>query len=295
MIVILGPTATGKTALAAELCYRINGEVISADSRQVYRDMDIGTGKDLADFNIHNTQIPYHLVNVADAGFEYNIFHYQHQFHKSYNDILLRGKKPVLCGGSGLYIETVLKGFNLHKVPDNIELRKNFESKSDEELIQMLSGMQKLHNKTDTNTRERLIKALIIAFYLKETKPEFPSIDSVIFGVFYERNIVRERITQRLKQRLENGLIEEAEMLLNKGLTLEKFKYYGLEYKFLALSLEKKITYQELFSQLNIAIHQFSKRQMTWFRKMEKEGFKINWIDGNLSMDEKINFILERI
>jgi len=295
MIVILGPTATGKTALAAELCYRINGEVISADSRQVYRDMDIGTGKDLDDFNIHNTQIPYHLVNVADAGFEYNIFHYQHQFHKSYNDILSRGKKPVLCGGSGLYIETVLKGFNLHEVPDNIELRKNLESKSDEELIQLLSGMQKLHNKTDTNTRERLIKALIIAFYLKETKPEFPPIDSVIFGVFYERNIVRERITQRLKQRLENGLIEEAEMLLNKGLTLEKFKYYGLEYKFLALYLEKKITYQELFTQLNIAIHQFSKRQMTWFRKMEKEGFKINWIDGNLSMDEKINFILERI
>ena len=295
MIVILGPTATGKTALAAELCYRINGEVISADSRQVYRDMDIGTGKDLDDFNIHNTQIPYHLVNVADAGFEYNIFHYQHQFHKSYNDILSRGKNPVLWGGSGLYIETVLKGFNLHEVPDNIELRKNLESKSDEELIQLLSGMQKLHNKTDTNTRERLIKALIIAFYLKETKPEFPPIDSVIFGVFYERNIVRERITQRLKQRLENGLIEEAEMLLNKGLTLEKFKYYGLEYKFLALYLEKKITYQELFTQLNIAIHQFSKRQMTWFRKMEKEGFKINWIDGNLSMDEKINFILERI
>ena len=295
MIVILGPTATGKTALAAELCYRINGEVISADSRQVYRDMDIGTGKDLADFNIHNTQIPYHLVNVADAGFEYNIFHYQHQFHKSYNEILERGKKPVLCGGSGLYIETVLKGFNLHEVPDNIELRKNLESKSDEELIQLLSGMQKLHNKTDTNTRERLIKALIIAFYLKETKPEFPPIDSVIFGVFYERNIIRERITQRLKQRLENGLIEEAEMLLQKGLTFEKFKYYGLEYKFLALYLEKKITYQELFTQLNIAIHQFSKRQMTWFRKMEKEGFKINWIDGNLTMDEKINFILERI
>ena len=295
MIVILGPTATGKTALAAELCYRINGEVISADSRQVYRDMDIGTGKDLADFNIHNTQIPYHLVNVADAGFEYNIFYYQHQFYKSYNDILSRGKKPVLCGGSGLYIETVLKGFNLHEVPDNIELRKNLESKSDEELIQLLSGMQKLHNKTDTNTREHLIKALIIAFYLKETKPEFQPIDSIIYGIFYERNVVRERITQRLKQRLENGLIEEAEMLLKKGLTLEKFKYYGLEYKFLALYFEKKITYQELFTQLNIAIHQFSKRQMTWFRKMEKEGFKINWIDGNLTMDEKINFILERI
>jgi len=295
MIVILGPTATGKTALAAELCYRINGEIISADSRQVYRDMDIGTGKDLDDFNIHNTQIPYHLVNVAEAGFEYNIFHYQHQFHKSYNEILERGKKPVLCGGSGLYIETVLKGFNLHEVPDNIELRKKLESKSDEELIQMLSGMQKLHNKTDTNTRERLIKALIIAFYLKETKPEFPPIDSVIFGILYERNVVRERITQRLKQRLEHGLIEEAEMLLQKGLTFEKFKYYGLEYKFLALYLEKKITYQELFTQLNIAIHQFSKRQMTWFRKMEKEGFKINWMDGNLTMDEKINFILERI
>lgn len=295
MITILGPTATGKTALAAELAYRIHGEIISADSRQVYREMNIGTGKDLDEYHIHDTDIPYHLINIVDAGTEYNIFHFQKDFYRAYSDIVNRKKIPVLCGGSGLYIETVLKGFNLQDVPENSSLRNDLAHKSDDELIDMLSALQKLHNKTDTCNRTRLLRAIEIATYLKTVNTEFKPIDSKIFGVTYEREIVRKRITGRLKQRLENGLIQEAEKLLSLGLSLDKLKYYGLEYKFLALYLEGKLSYDEMFSQLNIAIHQFSKRQMTWFRKMERDGFLIHWVDGALSLNDKIDFILSKI
>ena len=295
MITILGQTATGKTTLAVALADRINGDVISADSRQVYRGMDIGTGKDLKEYKIKNKEIPHQLIDIVDAGKEYIVYQFQKDFYKIYKEVELRGNIPILCGGSGLYLEAVLKGYNLNSVPFNYELRKELEAKSDIELIDMLAGLHNLHNNTDTSSRERLIKAIEIAFINKMSPSLHDPIKSIIFGIVFDRDTIRKRITERLKQRLSEGLIDEAGKLIKNGLTLEKLKYYGLEYKFLALYIEGVINYEEMFNQLNIAIHQFSKRQMTWFRKMEREGFKINWLDGNLPMDEKIKLILEKI
>jgi len=298
MITILGPTATGKTSLAANLASLINGEIISADSRQVYRGMDIGTGKDLDDYNIDGRKIPYHLVDIVESGYEYNVFEFQKDFLKAYATIDERGSIPILCGGTGLYIESVLKGYKLIDVPKNDLLREELELKDEAELIEILETYKNLHNTTDTSERERLIRAIEIQKYYDEhpdIDTHFPKIDTKIFGISYDRRVVRMRITERLEERLQNGMIEEVEGLLSSGVKPDQLTFYGLEYKWVTDYLEGKLAYNEMFRRLNTAIHQFSKRQMTWFRRMEKQGFEINWIDGNLNLPEKIAFILQNL
>ena len=304
MITILGPTASGKTPLAAALAQRIGGEIISADSRQVYRRMDIGTGKDLADYTITNNReaiaIPYHLIDICEPGTKYNLFQYQQDFFDAYNNILGRGKTPILCGGTGLYIEAVLKGYKLSPVPQNQELRDRLEGKSLEELTQMLVSLKaqngsNMHNKTDVDSCQRAIRAIEIETYNQEHPMplrELPPIDSLIIGVNIDRELRREKITRRLKARLEEGMVDEVRGLLNEGIPAEDLIYYGLEYKYLTEFIVGKLTYDEMFRQLEIAIHQFSKRQMTWFRGMERRGFKIHWIDATLPMEEKVAAIL---
>jgi len=298
MITILGPTATGKTNLAAHLAHLINGEIISADSRQVYRGMDIGTGKDLADYSIEGKIIPYHLVDIVEPGYEYNVFEFQKDFLNAYSAIDERGSIPILCGGTGLYIESVLKGYKLINVPKNELLREELELKSEAELIEILETLKNLHNTTDTSERERLIRAIEIQKYY-DNNPAidtfFPKIETKIFGIDYDRRVVRMRITERLEERLKNGMIEEVQGLLNSGVKPEQLTFYGLEYKWVTDYLEGNLAYNEMFRRLNTAIHQFSKRQMTWFRRMEKQGFVINWIDGNLSLNEKVAYILKNL
>ncbi|OFY97216.1 MAG: tRNA (adenosine(37)-N6)-dimethylallyltransferase MiaA [Bacteroidetes bacterium RIFCSPLOWO2_12_FULL_31_6] len=299
LIVILGCTATGKTKLAANLASKINGEIISADSRQVYRGMDVGTGKDLAEFTVENQKIPYHLIDIVDAGAEYNVFEFQKDFINVYEDIVKRKKQAILCGGSGLYLEAILKGYRLPQIPENQLLRKALATKTTDELVQLLISYKIPHNSTDTVHRKRTIRAIEIANYELENIAminDFPKIKHQIFGVQFEREKLKERITERLKNRLKNeGMIEEVEGLLKVGITPEKLKYYGLEYKLITQFLLGEIDRNEIFEKLNIAIHQFSKRQATWFRKMEKNGFEINWIDGNLSLNEKVNLITKRL
>ncbi len=297
LITILGPTATGKTGLAANLAAKINGEVISADSRQVYRGMDIGTGKDYDDYFVDGKEIPSHLVDIEDAGVHYNVYRFQSDFVKVFEAIHSRNKFPVLCGGSGLYLEAVLKNYKLIQVPPNKQLRKELEGKSLEELTEILQELKpKLHNKTDVETDRRAIRAIEIEKYYREN-PEidtyFPDIKSLNIGVKFDREIRRQRITSRLKQRLEEGMPDEVQHLLDSGLTPEQLIYYGLEYKYLTLHLAGELSYDEMFRQLEIAIHQFAKRQMTWFRGMEKRGTKIHWIDGHLPMEEKVEEIIE--
>jgi tRNA dimethylallyltransferase len=299
MITILGPTATGKTRLAAHLARKIGAEIISVDSRQVYRGMDIGTGKDKEDYGVDGQQVPYHLVDIVDAGYEYNLFEYQQNFHKVYDDIRARGKEVVFCGGTGLYIQSVLQGYRLIAVAPDPDFRKQTEAYSDDELKEMLSANTQLHNVTDTGSRKRLIRALEIA--LKSGKNEsaealaFGPVDSVIFGISYPRDEVRNRITDRLKIRLGQGLIEEVKGLMSKGLTPEQLLNYGLEYKYVTQYILRLLTYEEMAAKLNISIHQFSKRQMTWFRKMERDGFVINWIDGSLPLKEKVEQIINKV
>jgi tRNA dimethylallyltransferase len=298
MITILGPTATGKTILAAQLASLLNGEIISADSRQVYRGMDIGTGKDISEYTINNKKIPYHLIDIVDPGYEYNVYEFQHDFLKAFTEIEKRGNIPILCGGTGLYIESILKGYKLINVPLNLNLRDELNIKEDSELITILESFTSLHNTTDTNERERLIRAIEIQTYYKsnpEVDTYFPKIDTKIFGINYDRRVVTMRITERLDERLKNGMIEEVKGLLDSGLEPEQLIFYGLEYKWVTEYLEGKIAYNEMFRRLNTAIHQFSKRQMTWFRKMEKQGIEIIWIDGNLELPQKINFILKNL
>jgi tRNA dimethylallyltransferase len=299
LIVILGVTATGKTKLATHLAEKLNGEVISADSRQVYKGMDIGTGKDLNDFVVNNKQIPYHLIDIKNAGEEYNVFEFQKDFLEAYKSITNRNKQAILCGGTGLYLEAVLKGYRMLAIPENIELRNGLETKSNQELVKLLKELKQLHNKTDIENHERLIKAIEIATYQKENQHiinDFPKFNYQLFGIHFERFILKERITTRLKQRLENeDMIGEVEMLLKNGVHPEKLKFYGLEYKLVTAYLLNEITKNELFTKLNIAIHQFSKRQATWYRKMEKNGFNINWIDGNLSLEEKVNEVIKSL
>lgn len=294
LITILGPTATGKTVLAAALAAEIDSEVISADSRQVYRGMTIGTGKDYGDYVVQGRAVPYHLVDIMEAGSEYNLFQYQRDFLKVYESIRSKGKIPVLCGGSGLYLESVLKGYRLVAVPFNAALRMELSGKSDLELIRMLEGMKSVHNVSDTDSRKRLERAIEIAAYQKDHPGEkpFPEIHSINFGILFERSAIRDKITQRLKKRLKEGLVEEVETLMAKGISYEMLKYYGLEYKFIASFLTGELSRQEMFEGLNIAIHQFSKRQMTWFRKMERDGTEIHWIDGGSSTESKIRVIL---
>ena len=291
LLVILGPTAGGKTAVAAHWAYRNGGEVISADSRQVYRGMNIGTGKDYSDYVVDGSQVPYHCIDIVEPGEQYNVYEYQKDFLKSYNDIRNRGKIPVLCGGSGMYIEAVLDGYKLIQVPVNEKLRKDLETKTDAELESLLASLKTLHNRSDTDTRKRMIRAIEIAIYQTENPHEtddFPEIQPLLIGIKYDRESRRQRITQRLRQRLDEGMIEEAQKLLDKGLSFEQLEYYGLEYKYLAKYLSKKLTYNQMFEQLNTAIHQFAKRQMTWFRRMERNGTTIWWLDGYMPLEEKL-------
>ncbi|HKI89845.1 MAG TPA: tRNA (adenosine(37)-N6)-dimethylallyltransferase MiaA [Draconibacterium sp.] len=296
LITVLGPTATGKTTLAAHLAARMNGEIISADSRQVYRGMDLGTGKDYGDYFVSGVEIPSHLVDIEDAGFHYNVYRFQADFVRTFEEIQNRNKFPVLCGGSGLYLEAVLKNYKLIQVPPNKELRKELEGKTLEELTDYLKKLKpELHNTTDVETDRRAIRAIEIEVYYRDhpqIDTSFPDIHSLNIGVKFDRDIRRHRITLRLKQRLENGMLDEVQRLLNNGLTPEQLIYYGLEYKYLTLYLTGKLSYQEMFDRLEIAIHQFAKRQMTWFRGMEKRGTKIHWIDGHLPLKEKLKKII---
>jgi len=297
MITILGPTASGKTPVAARLAAEIGGEIISADSRQVYRRMDIGTGKDLEDYG----EVPYHLIDICEPGTKYNLFEYQQDFYDAYLDIQGRGAVPILCGGTGLYIEAVLKGYKLSPVPQNQELRDSLEGKSLEELTEMLAKLKaqngsNMHNKTDVDSCQRAIRAIEIETYnIAHPTPlrELPPVDSLIIGIDIDRELRREKITRRLKARLDNGMVEEVKALLNEGIPAEDLIYYGLEYKFLTEFLIGHLSYDEMFRQLEIAIHQFAKRQMTWFRGMERRGFIINWINASLPMEEKIERIKE--
>ncbi len=297
LITILGPTATGKTGIAANLAALIEGEVISADSRQVYRGMDLGTGKDYEDYFVNGVEVPSHLVDIENAGVHYNVYRFQTDFIQVFDEIKSRNKFPVLCGGSGLYLEAILKNYKLIEVPPNKELRKNLEGKSLAELTEILKEMKpKLHNFTDVETDRRAVRAIEIEKYYSENPKfddKFPDVKSLNIGVKFDRELRRHRITTRLKQRLEDGMLNEVQTLLDSGLTPKQLIYYGLEYKFLTLHLIGELSYNEMFDKLEIAIHQFAKRQMTWFRGMEKRGTKIYWIDGHLSMEEKVGQIIE--
>ena len=318
MITILGPTASGKTPLAAALAYQTEGEIISADSRQVYRRMDIGTGKDLADYEVSpltshllpltshlspltSKKIPYHLIDIVEPGTKYNLFQYQQDFYDAYQDIMARGKTPILCGGTGLYIEAVLKGYKLSPVPQNPDLRQQLEGKTLDELTQLLAALKAktgsvMHNKTDVDSCQRAIRAIEIESYnLEHPVPlrELPPVDSLIIGVNIDREARREKITRRLKARLEEGMVDEVRGLLDEGIPAEDLIYYGLEYKFVTEYVTGKTTYDEMFTRLEIAIHQFAKRQMTWFRGMERRGFTIHWIDALQPMEDKVGKILE--
>lgn len=301
MITILGPTASGKTSLAAALAARIDAEIISADSRQVYRGMTIGTGKDLDDYHQGDRVIPYHLIDICEPGTKYNLFQYQQDFHLIYNNIVARGVRPILCGGTGLYIESVLKGYALSPVPQNQALRDELADKSLAELTEMLEDLKHrnhsvMHNRTDVDTAQRAIRAIEIETYNLEHPTDnrtLPPIASVIIGVDINREERRRKITQRLKQRLEEGMVDEIRQLLDRGIAPENLIYYGLEYKFVTEYVIGKTSYEEMFRQLEIAIHQFAKRQMTWFRGMERRGFTIHWIDALDPMDSKVAQIMD--
>lgn len=291
LITVLGPTASGKTPFAAALAARMDSEIISADSRQIYRSMDIGTGKDLADYTVNGKPVPYHLIDICEPGYKYNVFEYQHDFFRAYRSITAKGKLPVLCGGTGMYIEAVLKGYKLLDVPQNPELREALKNKSLEELTHILAGYKTLHNKTDVDTPQRAIRAIEIEEYYKNEAPdstEYDPLNSLIIGIDIDRELRREKISRRLRTRLDEGMVEEVRTLLDAGIPSENLIYYGLEYKFLTLYLIGKLSYEEMVAQLEIAIHQFAKRQMTWFRGMERRGSKIHWIDATLPTEEKI-------
>ncbi len=295
LVTILGPTASGKTPLAVALAYRLGAEIISGDSRQVYRRMDLGTGKDLADYVVDGKRIPYHLIDIVEPGYKYNVFEFQRDFLQAYDDIRQRGVLPILCGGTGMYIESVLKGYKLLPVPENPELRASLADKSLDELTTILAGYKKLHNSTDVDTVKRAIRAIEIEEYYRQqpvSAREFPAINSLVIGVDIDRDLRRTKITRRLKQRLDEGMVDEVRALLDAGIPAEDLIYYGLEYKYLTLYAVGQLTYDEMFHQLEIAIHQFAKRQMTWFRGMERRGFNIHWIDASLPMDQKVEEIV---
>ena len=296
LLVITGPTASGKTSLAVAVADASGGEIISADSRQVYRGMDIGTGKDYNDYIIKGRRIPFHLIDIADPGYKYNVFEYQNDFCRVYKDLRSRNIFPVVCGGSGMYIDSIVKGYRMFEVPPDAELRARLEKKSLEELTEILKTFRKLHNVTDIDTRKRVIRAIEIEHYNRyadKKQKEFPELRSLLIGVMTDRETRRKRISERLKQRLDNGMVEEVKKLLDQGLSRESLIYYGLEYKFITLYLAGKMTYDEMVSSLEVAIHQFAKRQMTWFRGMERKGTKINWIDGELPMEEKVEQVMK--
>ena len=295
MVTILGPTASGKTEVAVNLAYKLGGEVISADSRQVYRDMDLGTGKDLAEYRIHDTHVPHHLIDIADAGYQYNVFEFQRDFLRAYQAIREKGSFPVMCGGSGMYLEAILKGYRLIQVPVNDHRREELRMLSLEALTEILKQLKTVNNTSDTENKKRAIRAIEIEEYCVEhpdTDLSFPMIKSLIAGIRYDRDSRRSRITARLKQRLDDGMIEEVNKLLSRGLKPEELTYYGLEYKYITQYLTGELSYEAFFEGLNTAIHQFAKRQMTWFRKMERDGFEIRWLDGYMPVEEKTEKIL---
>ncbi|MBE6298612.1 MAG: tRNA (adenosine(37)-N6)-dimethylallyltransferase MiaA [Bacteroidales bacterium] len=295
MLSVVGPTACGKTSLAVDLAMAIDGaEIISADSRQVYRGMDIGTGKDIAEYTRSGVTVPVHLLDIVDAGYKYNVFEFQKDFLAAYENIKARGGFPLMCGGSGLYVESVLKGYRLLPVPENPQLRERLEQYSLEELTEMLAGYRALHNNTDTDNKKRAIRAIEIEEYYRHCPVEersFPSLNVLTVGVGVDREVRRERISRRLVDRLENGMVEEVKGLLDSGLTVEQLIYYGLEYKFITLYLTGAMGYNEMVQGLETAIHQFAKRQMTWFRGMEKRGVDIHWVDSSLPREELVQMI----
>lgn len=294
LVTILGPTACGKTTLAVALADKLETAVISADSRQVYRSMDLGTGKDLSDYTIDGREVPYHLIDVVDAGYKYNVFEYQRDFLKVYDVLRAKGQLPVLCGGTGMYLESVLRGYRLVEVPENKDLRTSLADKSLEELTDILRGYKQLHNTTDVDTCKRAIRAIEIEEYYRTNDVnirEFPEIKSLTIGLDVSRELRRERISRRLRERLEQGMIDEVRGILAAGVSPEDLIYYGLEYKYLTMYVIGKLTYEEMVAQLEIAIHQFAKRQMTYFRGMERRGVPIHWIAAGLSTDEKVEEI----
>lgn len=298
LVAVLGHTAAGKTEFAAHLAGRTGGEIISADSRQVYRGMDIGTGKDYADYLVEGKTIPVHLIDIMDPGFEYNLYLYKLDFLRVFTDITDRAKLPLLCGGSGLYLEAVLRNYQMLRVPLNRELRESMKSKSLKELEGILKLYGPLHNVTDTVNRKRIIRAIEIAMY-QSSLPEEPQVEEVlrplVFGIRYERNLRRERITERLKKRLDQGMVEEVQGLMALGVTAEKMDYYGLEYRYVSKFILNELSYEEMFLKLNTAIHQFAKRQMTYFRGMERRGIKIHWLEGRWLLGEKLERAVEQI
>lgn len=298
LITILGPTASGKTPFAAALAHRLHTEIISADSRQVYRHMDLGTGKDLDDYTVDGHPVPYHLIDIAEPGEKYNVFAYQRDFLAAYHDIRRRQLRPILCGGTGMYLEAILKGYRLLPVPENPELRARLAGKSLDELTQILRQYKTLHNVTDLDTPKRAIRAIEIEDYHAHTPVDqrpFPTLNSLIIGIDIDRETRRRKISRRLQQRLDCGMVDEVRRLLDRGIAPEDLIYYGLEYKYLTLYATGQISYDTMYTQLETAIHQFAKRQMTWFRGMERRGFTIHWLDANLPTEEKISRVLSML
>lgn len=296
LLIVTGMTATGKTSLAAHCAARLNGEIISADSRQVFRGMTIGTGKDLDDYVVDGLQVPYHLVDIVDPGDTYSVFRFQQDFMVAYDSIVQRDKSPILCGGTGLYVESVVERYKLLDVPRNELLREKLHQKTLPELTEILSTKKQMHNKTDVDTCLRAIRAIEIAEYYEQNRVEetlMPDYNPLIVAPLFDRAKIRKRITERLRQRLDEGMIDEVRALLEQGVSADKLISYGLEYKFLTWYLTGQIDYQTMFERLNIAIHQFAKRQMTWFRRMERKGIKIHWIDGYLPMEAKVQKCLD--
>jgi tRNA dimethylallyltransferase len=294
MICIFGPTATGKTELAANVAFKLGGEIISADSRQVFRHMNIGTGKDLEEYVVNGTKIPYHLIDIVEPGYEYSVYEFKNDFQKAYSEIISRDKIPVLCGGTGLYLEAAIIGYAFAEVPENRALREELMVKTKEELIALLATYKKIHNTSDIVDMKRLLRAIEIEhFHLKhpDKKDAGGRISSVVFGIHLPREIIRQRITTRLEKRLKAGMIDEVHSLLKSGIAAERLVAYGLEYKFLTQYISGILSYDEMFRLLNTAIHQFAKRQMTWFRRMERKGVKINWIDGEKDTNAKVSEI----
>ncbi len=299
LIAVVGPTASGKTSLAVALAKELGTEIISADSRQVYRRMDLGTGKDLSDYHVEEDRyIPYHLIDIVEPGTKYNVFEYQQDFMKVYEDMKSRELLPVLCGGTGMYVEAILKGFNLIPVPENKALREQLSDKTLQELAEILSSYKNLHNVTDLDTTKRAIRAIEIEEYKRTHQVEerpFPKLNALVVGIDVDRDTRRERITRRLKQRLEDGMLDEIRGLLAEGIPADDLIYYGLEYKFLTQYIIGELSYDDMFRKLEIAIHQFAKRQMTWFRGMEKRGIPIYWLPEKWSMEEKLKAIMQRL
>jgi tRNA dimethylallyltransferase len=295
VLIITGPTASGKTSLAVAVANKITGEIISADSRQVYRGMNIGTGKDYDDYLIYGIRIPCHLIDIVDPGYKYNVFEYQRDFVKVYSSLKERGVFPVVCGGSGMYADSIISGYKMMEVPPDSGLRGNLEKKSMKELTEILSTYKRLHNTTDIDTKKRVIRAIEIEhFNQHKATPvsRFPKIRSLVVGILHDRETRRRAISERLKQRLESGMVDEVRQLIEQGIGTDVLIYYGLEYKFIALYLTGTISYDDMVSQLEIAIHQFAKRQMTWFRGMEKKGVSIHWLDGNMPLEEKVTRVM---